>query len=162
MQMSERSRKALRYRAYFWLMDASLVAVAYAAIEPIISYFFDYDISTVLPEPVRAVFLAFVTFFILVVPVILICAKFMRDEYCEQLWKRSFVVMAYLTALAPLIYMVVYWSLFYALGQPKPLPPILAWPFREVTMGPAIYIAWIGYMMVFVALFQFLRWRDAR
>lgn len=162
MQMSQKSRKALRYRAYFWLMNASLVAVIYGAIELIIGVAFAFDVSDLMPEPMRAVFLAYVALFLLVVPVVLICAKFMRDEYCEQLWKRSFVVLAYLTAIAPLIYLAAYWSLFYALGQPKPLPPFLAWPEQKVNLGPAIYIPWVGYMMMFVVVFQILRWRDSR
>lgn len=157
-----KSSKDLRYRAYFWLMNASLVAIVYGAIEPGVSYFFGYDISDLLPKPVQPVFFAFLAFFMLFVPAILICARFMRDEYCEELWKRTFVVLAYLTAIAPLLYLIAYWSLFYALGQPKPLPPFLAWPFEKVNMGPAVYFAWIGYMMVFVVIFQFLRWRDSR
>lgn len=162
MQISEKSRKALRYRAYFWLMNASLVAVVYGAIELGIELTYDYDISELLPEPIRSVFGAYVAFFVLVVPVFLICARFMRDEYCEQLWKRSFVVLAYITAIAPLTYLAAYWSLFYALGQPKPLPPFLAWPEQEVAMGFAVFFPWISYMMAFVIVFQFLRWRDAR
>lgn len=161
MQMSDKSRKALRYRAYFWLMNASLVAVIYGAIELNIELVYGYDISELLPEPARSVFGAYVAFFVLVIPVFLICTKFMRDEYCEQLWKRSFVVLAYMTAIAPLTYLAAYWSLFYALGQPKPLPPYLKLE-QDVALGFAIFFPWVSYMMTFVLVFQFLRWKDTR
>ena len=53
-------------------------------------------------------------------------------------------------------------AVLFALGQPKELPPLLAWPAIEVTMGTAVYLAWTAYMILFVFTFQVLRWRDSR
>ena len=38
----------------------------------------------------------------------------------------------------------------------------LSWMADEVGWGEALMYVWLGYMMVFVVIFQFLRWRDSR
>lgn len=162
IQSAGKSTKQTRYRAYFWLMNASSVAVLFSAVEPAVDHLFGFTLDQIFPPPVIAVLLPFIAFFLLVVPMFLICARFMRDEYCEELWKRTFVVLAYIVALLPFVYLVFYWSTFFALGQPKELPPLLAWPAIEVTMGTAVYLAWTAYMILFVFTFQVLRWRDSR
>lgn len=162
MQMSGNQTKDLRYRAYYWLMDASTIAVLYSWFEPAADYLFDFSIEQIFPATALDVIVPLIAFFLLAVPMFLICARFMRDEYTEQLWKRTFVVLAYVVALLPFAYLAFYWSTIYALGKPAELPPALAWPELKVTMGTAVYMAWIGYMMGFVVIFQLLRWKDAR
>lgn len=162
MQISSKSTKNLRFRAYFWLMNASLVAVIYSGAGPLVAYLFDLGDKFDYPSPIKEILYSFVGIFLVIVPMFLVCARFMRDDYTEQLWKRTFVVLAYFVALLPFIYLVLYWSLFFALGQPKPLPVILALPELNLTLGTAVYFAWVGYMMIFVVIFQFLRWRDSR
>lgn len=157
-----KSSKDLRYRAYFWLMDASLVALIIGGLDFLARKLFGMGSDYFLPSSL--IFVIGIPLLILnfVVPMFLVVARFMRDDYTEQLWKRTFVVLAYFVALLPFIYLVLYWSLFFALGQPKPLPVILALPELNLTLGTAVYFAWIAYMMMFVVIFQFLRWRDSR
>lgn len=155
-----KSTKQLRYRAYFWLMNASSAAVIYSGAEPLAVYLFNID--EIYPSPIKEILYSVIGLLLFVVPMILVCARFMRDDYTEQLWKRTFVVIAYIVALLPFVYLVMYWSLFFVLGQPTKPPLVLALPELNLTMGTAIYGAWMAYMMMFVIVFQFLRWRDSR
>jgi hypothetical protein len=162
MQLPGTPAKDLRYRAYYWLMDASTVAVIYSGFEPAAKHLFGFGIDQILPPLVITILIPIIAFFMLAVPMFLICARFMRDEYTEQLWKRTFVVLAYVVALLPFAYLIVYWSGTYALGHPKDPPLLLSWPELNMTMGTAVYATWIGYMILFVITFQFLRWKDSR
>lgn len=155
-----KSTKQLRYRAYFWLMNASSAAIFYSGAEPLAVYIFDID--EIYPSPIKEIFYSVIGLLLFVVPMFLVCARFMRDDYTEQLWKRTFVVIAYIVALLPFVYLVMYWSLFFALGQPAKPPLVLELPELNLTMGTAIYAAWMAYMMMFVVVFQFLRWKDSR
>lgn len=156
------STKQLRYRAYFWLMNASSVAVAYSAAEPLAVYLLDFQGEEIYPSPIKDIIYAIIGLLLFVVPMFLVCARFMRDDYTEQLWKRTFEVLAYFVALLPFAYLLLYWGLFFALGQPAKPPLVLELPALNLTLGTAIYAAWMGYMMMFVVIFQFLRWRDSR
>ena len=151
-----------RYRAYFMLMNASLAALVYSGLELLVDRLTGFDPQDYMSTPVAVIFYTPLLVLMFLVPMFLICARFMRDEYAEQLWRRTSVVLAYGTAIFPLAFFVGEWSLYFALGQPEKAPSILRWSKTEIEWGSAILYVWLGYMMVFVLIFQFLRWRDSR
>ncbi|QDH34921.1 hypothetical protein [Porphyrobacter sp. YT40] len=154
--------KQRRYRAYFVLMNASLAALVYSVLELLVDRLTGFDPEDYMSAPVAVIFYAPLLVLVFLVPFFLICARFMRDEYAEQLWRRTSVVLAYATAIIPLAFYVGEWLLYFALGQPAKAPSYLRWSKTEVEWGNAILYVWLGYMMVFVLIFQFLRWRDSR
>ena len=159
--MTEQTKEPLRYRAYFWLMNAAFVAsvISWLAV-------FTYMATGVeafgLPEVPKAIIGLFLIVFAVYAPTILLLARFMRDEYAEEIWRRTVTPLAYAAALVPLAYVLTAWASFYALGQPEDPPPYLAWASEEVTVGSAIWLCLTVYMQLFVFIFQFIRWRDLR
>lgn len=164
MQMTGIRDRQLRYRSYFWLMNASLAAIVYAAAEPLVERLTGFDPSDHLPGVIIGIVYIPVMILAFLVPMFLICARFMRDEYAEQLWRRTSVVLAYGTAALPLIFFTVSWAWYFATGHTdaKQVHWSLRWLADDVQWSDAIMGVWIGYMMMFVVIFQFLRWRDAR
>ncbi len=153
----------LRYRVYYWLMD---ICLAFAAIG-LIDWIIDPYEATERPLwylVVGAVVLTFNGF----VPLFLMVARFMRDDYTESLWKRSLVVMAYGSAVVPPVLVLGPWVLFFLLGGDGSLRPDFYIAFEDAfyskTLQPYIVVAkvWLTFMLLFVGVFQFLRWRDSR
>ena len=164
MEKLSKPTRDLRYRAYFWLMDASLVAIAIGAMDFLGARLFAVSLETLLPSPwlyIVALPVLFVNFF---VPTFLICARFMRDEYAEGLWRRTSVAIAYAIAALPLMFFISYWIVSFANGFPDPKQAhwTMQWSFDETKWGYAIMSVWMTYMMLFVCIFQFLRWSDAQ
>ncbi|WP_128892564.1 hypothetical protein [Erythrobacter sp. HKB08] len=161
-----RSKEALRYRAYIWLMNLALLVTFAWILEIIVRR------STGIPGLGLTGTADFIAFLIVqvcsfVLPFFLMLFRFMRDDYTEMLWKRSVVVLAYLVAIFPIAFAAVAWSA--ELGLPKDGGAYAAWrtiyePF--IAPGaPADYVvsmAWKYYMAAFVIIFQFLRWWDSR
>jgi len=164
MQKLSKPTRELRYRAYFWLMDISLVAIAIGAVDFFADQYFATGFSAFLPPPWVYVVALPVLFVNFVVPMFLICARFMRDEYAEGLWLRTSVVLAYATAALPLIFFILAWGWYFATGHTdaKLVHWSLRWMADEVQWGRAIMLVWLAYMMLFVVIFQILRWRDSR
>lgn len=162
MQSTGKIDRQFRYRAYFWLMNASFFAIVYSFVELLVGRMTGFDPQDYMPTFAVPIFYGPLLVFMFLVPMFLICARFMRDEYSEQLWRRTSVVLAYATAITPLVFFVSEWCLYFALGQPEKAPFVMRWSKAEVEWGNAILQVWLGYMMVFVAIFQFLRWRDSR
>lgn len=164
MQKLIKPAKGLRYRAYFWLMNACTAAIIYSGLDPLVSYLFDLTIDQIVPLSMLDVVLSIIALFMFVVPMFLICAKFMRDEYAEGLWRRTSVVLAYATAGLPLIFLIIAWGWYFATGHTdaEKVHWSLQWMADEIKWGDATMIVWLGYMMVFVVIFQFLRWRDSQ
>lgn len=161
--MTEKPQKTreFRYRLYFWLMDACLVGVAIGSLDAILDSGFgihQFGLTDAQVLPIAF----FVNLFSFIVPVFLMIAKFMRDEYADQLWRRSVVVLAYVTAILPLAVLIVENIAFFALGQPEKAPSWLRWWVDEVPLRLAVLQIWQSYILIFVAIFQFLRWRDSR
>lgn len=149
----------LRHRLYFWLMDAALVVAVLVWANYIVllttginGFGLPVALQYVLAIPLWPLFT--------VVPIFLLLAKFMRDEYSEQLWRRTLVVLGYAAAIMPPALVIIAWAVFYASGQPEDVPAAFAWTVAEVSWGYAIWGAWTFYMQLFVVIFQFLRWRD--
>ncbi|GAB5347619.1 hypothetical protein [Alteriqipengyuania sp. 357] len=161
--MIEKPQKTheFRYRLYFWLMDACLVGVAIGSIDAILdSGFGVHEFGLTAAQSLPIVIL--VNLFSFIVPVFLMVAKFMRDEYADQLWRRSVVVLAYVAATVPLTILLIENIAFFALGQPEKAPGWLRWWVDELPLRLAVLQIWQSYVLIFVAIFQFLRWRDSR
>ncbi len=151
----------LRYRAYFWLMDAAFVASVIVWLAFILLQ--TTGISAFGLPPLLQTLLALILWpLVAFAPFFLLIARFMRDEYAEGIWRRSVVVLAYAAAILPMAYFLTAWGTFFAAGQPEEPPAIFAWSIQEVSWGFAIWAAFSVYMQIFVFIFQFLRWRDSR
>ena len=161
-----RSARDLRYRAYFWLMDAALVA-AVISLSEVVCYFITGVRGFGLTGVIEMTADIFVSVFSWLVPFFLMLARFMRDDYSEGLWKRSVVVLAYAVALFPILFLLLAWGM--ELGLPHDGPAYAAWqtfysPFTSAILPGDVIVStvWQVYMQMFVLIFQFLRWRDSR
>ena len=153
----------LRYRLYFWLMNLCLVLgpVGYLLwlTEP-------YGPDNA-PAWYVALFLT-TNIFLGYMSLFLMLAKFMRDDYAEGLWRRTLVVMAYCAAIVPPILFSGPWILFAILGGDGTLLPDFYVAFEEAfyesSFAPSSVVVrvWLTFMVSFVVIFQFLRWRDSR
>ena len=166
MTGSSGSKDALRYRAYFWLMNLALVVTFVWMLEVVVRR--TVGISG-LGLTGTADTIAFYTVQIcsFVLPFLLMLARFMRDDYTEALWRRSVVVLAYAVAIFPIAGAIVAWS--FELGLSHDGSGYRVWrsfydpAFKsEASGGYIISMAWKYYMAAFVIIFQFLRWRDSR
>lgn len=161
-----RSAKDLRYRAYFWLMDATMM-VALIGIAEVIGYLATGVRGFGLTGAVETAASIFVAIFSWLVTFVLMIARFMRDDYAEGLWKRTVVVLAYAVALFPILFLLLAWAA--ELGLPRDGTAYAAWraiygPFKSATLPGDVIVStvWQTYMWLFVLVFQFLRWRDSR
>jgi cytochrome bd-type quinol oxidase subunit 1 len=162
MPKTDKPVKALRYRSYFWLMDIATPAVIMTVGLPALDSLTGIDVRSVMPPPVWFVLNAFALIFGLCLPTFLMCARFLRDDYVEALWRRSVAVLAYVMAITPIAALSINWILYLALGQPERVPDFLRWAFAKVEIYSVILNVSGFYIMIFVAIFQFLRWRDTR
>lgn len=162
MTKTDQPLKAIRYRSYFWLMDIATPAVLITVGLPALDSLTGIDVRTFMPAPVWIAMNAYALVCGLVLPTFLMCAKFLRDDYVEALWRRSVAVLAYVTAVTPIAALSINWILYFALGQPERVPDFLRWAFAKVEVYSVILNVSGFYIMIFIAIFQFLRWRDAR
>ena len=153
----------LRFRLYYWLMNLCVFFVPVAS--------FAFIIAPYEPEAAPAWYLIIVyvaVVFNSVVPLFLMLASFMRDDYTESLWRRSLVVLAYCAAVIPPILFFTPWIIFHAVSGDASLRPDFYAAFEDVfynaKLAPVEVLAnaWIAFLMIFVVIFQFLRWRDSK
>lgn len=73
-------------------------------------------------------------------------------------------MLAYFTAGIPPICLILGWIWYLATGHTdaSQVHWTLSWMADRVVWVDALLWVWVGYMMVFVFIFQFLRWRDMR
>ena len=161
-----RTAKDLRYRAYFWLMDAAMLVALIGVVE-VLGYFLTGVRGFGMTGSVEYAASIFVAIFSWLVPFLLMIAWFMRDDYAEGLWKRTVVVLAYAVALFPILFLLVAWAA--ELGLPHDGRAYAAWreiygPFKAATLPGDVIVStvWQVYMWLFVLVFQLLRWRDSR
>ncbi|MBV7259950.1 hypothetical protein [Erythrobacter crassostreae] len=157
------TKAKLRFRAYFWLMDICLFFAAFGLVDWIIDPYDPgnapgwYDILAVL-----------VLFFNGLVPLFLMVAKFMRDDYAEGLWRRSLVILAYGVAIVPPILVIAPWVLYWSFSPFDISLPASYLAFEDFFYDQdfkayvVIGKTWLTFMLLFVGIFQFLRWRDSR
>lgn len=156
-------RNAIRFRLYYSLMDICLFFAALGLADWAVDIYADSE------WPLWYSIVGFVTLvFNGFVPLFLMVASFMRDDYAEGLWKRSLVVMAYGAAVVPPILILGPWVLFFILGGDGSLRPewFIAFEqaFYDTKVEPYMVVGkvWLTFMLLFVGVFQFLRWRDSR
>lgn len=154
-----------RYRVYFWLMDLSLFFTGIFWISLFLDGAFGIDIM-----PAGSLWGGLIgiptILGVTILPTFLILARFMRDEYAELLWKRAAIIMAYILAASPL----VLWVLAWAGTLLEPDHGVIFEIYRDSytalydgARGTEILDkAWVFFLVLFVIVFQFLRWKDSR
>ncbi|RIV88819.1 hypothetical protein [Aurantiacibacter zhengii] len=92
---------------------------------------------------------------------VLVVARFMRDEYAEQLFHRTTDVMIYVAVAVPFVIFaaaVVVYAITSAPEAPYPFNLFM----EEITVWKAMWEAYEYFCLLFVFIFQFLRWKDSR
>lgn len=151
----------LRYRLYYRLMDLCLITIIIWILE-IISLSIWGEASFGLTGAFDAVFTLLLVAFGMVCPFVLLMAKFMRDEYAQQLWERAVIVLAYGVGLLPLIFLVIFNIADTVFGQAGAEELYPAWALVEWRIVNTFYVLCLIYMLLFVSVFQFLRWGESR
>jgi hypothetical protein len=152
--------RAKRARVYFRLMDVTFFLAILGFSEFLLDKVFGIIlIQTTSPlYPPVSTFMIFMNF---LMPLFLVLARFMRDEYAELLWRRTAVVFAYAIAIIPFIIQIVGWLVYLTRGEEgvRRHLKILLVPTQPYFV---IAVAWMAFMLLFVAIFRVLRWRDGR
>lgn len=163
MSAADQTRDPLRYRLYFRLMDVCLLATLIIVADMLLVALFGVSAFELpLPDLLKKALTLFLVAFAMIGPFVLFAAKFMRDDYAEQLWRRSVVVLAYGVALIPLALFVIFNTAQTVLGVDGSAEIFPAWVLAEWEIVRTIYfLGWV-YVLMFVLVFQFLRWRDSR
>ena len=164
MNRAAKTASPLKYRAYFWLMDVTTVAILAALATLIWPLPGDFDGYTPVWVQVIMYFLVFMTG---IVTVFLICARFMRDDYAEGIWRRTMMVIGVLAAVAPILLNTLY-RITGALYSPdggiihRAYYQFFYFIEQDLNARDGMLGAWLAFVMSFVLVFQFLRWKDSR
>ena len=149
-----------RSRTYFRLMDLCFVAslLVLASFLPVFEKVVGPN-GTV--PPWYQVYGAVLMFFVFFVTPFLVLARFMRDEYAERLFRRTTILLVYIAVAVPfLIFSAA--TLVYL----STLTPEAPWPFdlfmAQTTWWAALAEPFKIFCILFVLIFQFLRWKDSR
>lgn len=160
MNAASTGNRARRARIYFRLMDV----VCILAVLGFSEFLLDKVGGIILLETSHPAHVYVSAFFITMnffLPMFLILARFMRDEYADQLWRRTAVVLSYGVTLLPIVIFAGAWIdyLTTTTGQPRPVFALL-----EETTEPynVIQACWMAFMLLFVGIFQLLRFTDSR
>lgn len=160
MTSSIKPQKKQRYRLYFPLMDMCMVfaIIGFGA-------FLADTVAGIEFEPNETWWGTglgvLVVFFNALLTPFLIVARFLRDEYAEQLWRRTAIVLVYFFAVTPLILLIVAWITYLTVNSEEPVGPIKIL-FEEVTWAKAMHYTWLIFGVLFVAIFELLRFLDSR
>jgi hypothetical protein len=149
-----------RAKLYFRLMDVTL----FLALVGFADWMLDLLFGIVLVPENSPYFVPMAVFFGIVnflVPALLLIARFMRDEYAEQLWQRTVIILVYILATVPALMLIA--VMVDRLTGVTPGPSWFTAPFFvEQPVFKTVMFGWMTCMLLFVGIFQFLRWRDAR
>ncbi len=150
-----------RYKLYYRLMDLALFTGILGFVDFLGAHLFNLSFTQIFrPDTIFGMVIAIIIGLLnFVLPIFLVLARFMRDEYAEILWQRTASLMMYVVTIAPGIIMV-WGSLHKAMtGQSSPFLKeyVFDQPAREL-----ITTWWMVSALAFVAIFQLLRWRDSR
>ncbi len=156
--MTTGSKVPRRYRLYFRLMDVTLVLSIIGFSEFLLDNVFGIILIPKDSPAYRPVSIIMVSanFFL---PMFLIAARFMRDEFAEILWQRTATTLMYLLVLAPGIILV--WSFVMRMAGGNDYISLFGYLYRQNALD-AIVAGWIAVMLLFVAIFQLYRWRATR
>lgn len=164
MNRAAKSASPLKYRAYFWLMDAATVAILTGLATLIWQLPADADGNSPLWVHIVMWPLAFMAG---VVPVFLITASFMRDDYADGIWRRTMMVIGVLTAVVPLVLNTAY-RMTATLYTPdggiihRAYYQFYYFIEQDLNARAGMVGAWLAFIMSFVIVFQFIRWKDSR
>lgn len=100
-------------------------------------------------------------FFAFFLTPILILARPMRDEYGEQLFHRTADIMLYVAVAVPFLIFAAATGVYAVTGAPEAPYPFSLF-MDEVTVWKAMAQAFKYFCILFVFIFQFLRWKDSR
>lgn len=158
-------KEPMRYRLYYWLMNAALVYEIFA--HALITGYglVPGDLDPLIEGLIRTVL---VIFQLMIVP-LLIIIPWWRDEYADLLWKRTMVQLAFLMTVVPpaLLAVITVISEIFIQGNlsnwggNRPdwlLDPLL----KETWVLNTAFSIWVMFTSAFVVLFQWNRWRDSR
>ena len=154
------AKREKRTRLYFILMNCCLVASVLILLTslPVFERVVRPDGSLPLAYQIFGAVLIFFVFF---VTPLLVFARFMRDEYAEELFRRSTIVVVYVAIAVPFLIFAAA-TLVYLVT----LAPEAPWPFSlfmgETTWWSALAQPYKAFCILFVFIFQFLRWKDSR
>ena len=158
----------LRYRAYFWLLDASMLGIV-VFIASVIYLSLTGVQAFGLPPLASTIIGAILLVLLLVVPFVLVVVKPMRDEYAETLWRRAVAVLGYAATVIPVLFWITLYATYDVFNvnrllilQEEDTPAFLTWSPQKVSVGEAILTFYVFYTQLFILTCQFLRWRDSR
>ena len=148
------------HRLYFRLMDIALVAFLLILLEAVlpIDAPVDEDGDVALWAAVLGSVLIFISF--LLTPV-LVLARFMRDEYAEQLFRRTTDILVYVAVAVPFVIFLAATIVFIVTRAPEAPYPFSLF-MGEISVWSAMAQPYKYFCLLFVFIFQFLRWRDSR
>jgi hypothetical protein len=153
-------KRTRRTRLYFGLMDLCLVAAGLGLADHIASRMLDWNLQPG-DSLVYTVFGAVVLIFNFIVPPFLMIGKFMRDEYAELLWRRSVAILGNAFAVAPLMLLAVMAAVnFIRLAAQS--DSAFVYLFGDVPADWLFITLWMSFLLLWVGIFQLLRWRDAK
>lgn len=154
------AKRQKRYKLYFWLMDACLVFAAVGLADFIITETYAPFAEGDWPLWYRALAAVSIFFSFFVAP-FLILARFMRDEYAEQLWRRTTDTLVYVAFAAPFLLFAAA-TIVYIATRAETAPYPFSLLMGEVTWYSATATIWKSFALLFVGIFEFLRLKDAR
>ena len=154
------SKGPFRYRLYYWLMDASFVAVLFGMVGIALDQFAGIE-AYGMPERLVPIVGLIIGLLGLVLPIFLIAVPWWRDEYADMLWKRTVGHMVLFFTVVPPLTFIFLW-IAYALIGGEERPDWLGWLYDDQRPITILSYSWDAFILAFVSLFQFNRWRDSR
>ena len=155
-----RKQTSLRYRAYYRLMDACLIAGLALIAELLLPADWKGNAAYWTVG-------VFILPLVVIIAPLLIVGRFMRDDYAESLWRRSVAVLTSVTAILPAVFLVVTWPLYFIMEPDHSAVYYTYYKFFVIidTENPirnTVMMGWVAFTTLFVFIFQFLRWKDSR
>jgi hypothetical protein len=159
MTENQKVRKQLRFRIFFWLMDICLIFAGIGLADHLLKVVFgiEFDAKS---QPYFAIGVVVITFNFFV-PIFLFVSGFMRDEYAELLFQRTISKLAFVVAIGPVVIIISGWVHFLITDTPT-LDGPFNFLYSKGNRFELLARLWMSYMLLFVGIFQFLRWRDSR
>ncbi|MEP3421212.1 MAG: hypothetical protein ABJN35_05730 [Erythrobacter sp.] len=148
---------SIRYRSYFWLMDLSLLVIVVAFAGTILYQGLGFRPIEISPGTVGVLN---VIYSILGgwVPAILIVTSAIRDEYAEMIWKQTVGHLVWIATISPFAVFIGVWIAYAIAGGDTP-PVWLGWLYNDTSPIQILMNVWGMFVVAFVVIFQFNRWR---
>lgn len=158
----------LLYRLYFRLMDIAFAMNVLALSFGVVGAAIGLEAPDLHPLVYYGIPILYWPINYIIAPLLIVNSS-MRDEYADILWKRTIAQVMVIAAVLPPIVWALIWfvSIFIIQGDLanwkgyRPdwlLDPLMEESYRLLT----IMFVWQGFVLGFVFLFQWNRWRDSR